>query len=211
MTLTDALKTELRKRGEPLIAIERATGVSRDSISRFLRGKTLHLDIADRLATYLGIDVSVRTSESTVKGSNMHKSLLVMFNDALRTTYPRLARVDDPKGHHFTIGGKIESGVYVEVLDLRNPDRLEVGLSFNSDSRSVNERNAARFKDFLSHQHLPFEVESRSTSKNRYLTAAFPVPKNQAELPRMISFAVEAAAWFEDLAYAEVPEAVSTS
>jgi plasmid maintenance system antidote protein VapI len=40
------------------IAIERATGVKRASIMRFLRGETsLRLDMADRLAAYFGLEL----------------------------------------------------------------------------------------------------------------------------------------------------------
>lgn len=58
MTMTDALKQAIAESGMPLIAIERATGVKRASVMRFMRGETsLRLDIADKLAAYFGIAV----------------------------------------------------------------------------------------------------------------------------------------------------------
>ena len=79
--LAEALRTELRRRKEPLIGIERATGISRDSISRFLRGKTLHLDVADRLAAYFGIQIVLPTLEAAQhRGATMDRSLLVVHS-----------------------------------------------------------------------------------------------------------------------------------
>jgi transcriptional regulator with XRE-family HTH domain len=55
-TITDALKDAIRKSGLAYIAIERATGVSRVSLMRFLRGEqSLRLDKADALAALFGL------------------------------------------------------------------------------------------------------------------------------------------------------------
>jgi plasmid maintenance system antidote protein VapI len=56
--MTDALKRAIADSGMALIALERATGVKRASIMRFLRGETsLRLDMADRLAVFFGLEV----------------------------------------------------------------------------------------------------------------------------------------------------------
>ncbi len=58
LTMTEALKRAIAESGMAHIAIERATGVKRASIMRFLRGEqSLRLDLADRLAAYFGIEV----------------------------------------------------------------------------------------------------------------------------------------------------------
>ena len=55
-TITEALKQSVRQSGESLYAISKATGLNHDSLSRFMRGRqSLRLDLADRLAEYLGI------------------------------------------------------------------------------------------------------------------------------------------------------------
>jgi plasmid maintenance system antidote protein VapI len=42
-------------------ALERETGVTRASIMRFVRGsRSLHLDMADRLAAYFGLELRVK-------------------------------------------------------------------------------------------------------------------------------------------------------
>ncbi len=56
--MSDVLRAAIRASGLSLLEIERDTGVQRGSISRFLRReRSLRLDIADKLAAYLGIRV----------------------------------------------------------------------------------------------------------------------------------------------------------
>jgi plasmid maintenance system antidote protein VapI len=57
-TMSDVLKKAIAESGMAHNAIERATGVKRASIMRFLRGETsLRLDVADRLAAYFGLEL----------------------------------------------------------------------------------------------------------------------------------------------------------
>jgi hypothetical protein len=56
--ITDLLRKTIIDSGIPLLQIEHETGVQRASLSRFVRGKnSLRLDIADRLASYLGLEL----------------------------------------------------------------------------------------------------------------------------------------------------------
>jgi plasmid maintenance system antidote protein VapI len=55
-TMTAVLKRTIAESGMAHIAIERATGVKRASIMRFMRGEqSLRLDLADKLAAYFGL------------------------------------------------------------------------------------------------------------------------------------------------------------
>lgn len=55
-TMTDVLRDAIRQSGAAHIALERATGVKRGSIMRFVRGeRSLRLDKADALAAYFGL------------------------------------------------------------------------------------------------------------------------------------------------------------
>ncbi len=55
---TDALRKAITESRLAHIAIERETGVKRQSIMRFMRGeRSLRLDMADRLAGYFGLTV----------------------------------------------------------------------------------------------------------------------------------------------------------
>lgn len=55
---TDALRQTIADSGMAHNAIERATGVKRQSIALFMRGeRSLRLDLADRLATFFGLTV----------------------------------------------------------------------------------------------------------------------------------------------------------
>ena len=59
--LSDVLKQALAESGLARIALERATGVKRASIMRFLRSESsLRLDKADRLAAYFGLELRPR-------------------------------------------------------------------------------------------------------------------------------------------------------
>jgi transcriptional regulator with XRE-family HTH domain len=59
--MTDVLKKAIAETGVSHAELERETGVTRASIMRFMRGETsLRLDIADKLATYLDVEVSWR-------------------------------------------------------------------------------------------------------------------------------------------------------
>src|SRR5687768_10501881 len=56
--ITGALKRAIAESGMAHIAIERATGVKRQSIMRFMRGeRSLRLDMADRLAAHFGLEL----------------------------------------------------------------------------------------------------------------------------------------------------------
>lgn len=54
--MTELLRKALAE-CESLRAVERATGLKRQSLSLFLKGQqSLHLDLADKLAAYFGIE-----------------------------------------------------------------------------------------------------------------------------------------------------------
>jgi transcriptional regulator with XRE-family HTH domain len=55
--MSELLRAALSEGGESLNAIERATGIKRQSLATFLRGEsTLRLDKADQLAAHFGIE-----------------------------------------------------------------------------------------------------------------------------------------------------------
>ena len=57
-TLTDRLRRVMLESGETHLGMSQATGVSRPSIIRFLRGEqSLYLDAADRLAEHFGLEL----------------------------------------------------------------------------------------------------------------------------------------------------------
>lgn len=60
-TMTEVLRKAIADSGMAHIVIERATGVKRASIMRFLRGEqSLRLDMADRLAAYFGLELRTK-------------------------------------------------------------------------------------------------------------------------------------------------------
>jgi plasmid maintenance system antidote protein VapI len=57
-TITEVLRLAIVESGEAHIALERATGVQRASIMRFVRGtNSLRLDLADKLAAHFGLEL----------------------------------------------------------------------------------------------------------------------------------------------------------
>lgn len=60
-SMTEALRQCIVESSEAYSALERATGVKRASIMRFVRGETsLRLDLADKLAAHFGLEVVKR-------------------------------------------------------------------------------------------------------------------------------------------------------
>ncbi len=61
-SMTEVLKRAIAVSGLAHIAIERATGVQRRSIARFLAGeRSLRLDKADDLAAFFGLELRPKT------------------------------------------------------------------------------------------------------------------------------------------------------
>ena len=64
--ISDLLRKTISKSEQPLLKIERETGVKRASIMRFLRGeRSLRLDIADKLAAYFGLELQPTKKRET--------------------------------------------------------------------------------------------------------------------------------------------------
>lgn len=64
-TMTEVLRQAIVESGIPLLVLERETGVVRASIRRFVAGRnSLHLDVADKLATYFGLVLVKRRGNS---------------------------------------------------------------------------------------------------------------------------------------------------
>jgi plasmid maintenance system antidote protein VapI len=64
-TLTETLRRVMIESGETHLGMSNATGVTRPSIIRFIRGEqSLHLDAADKLAEHFGL---ILTPKKTAK------------------------------------------------------------------------------------------------------------------------------------------------
>lgn len=60
-TMTEVLRQAIADSGLPMLTISTDTGIERASLIRFARGdQSLRLDIADRLAEYLGLELVSR-------------------------------------------------------------------------------------------------------------------------------------------------------
>ena len=77
MRLTEVLKKALRESGISHSALERATGVNRLTIARFLRGdNSLRSDKADDLAAFLGIECEWKgTRHGLSSPKDVHKGV----------------------------------------------------------------------------------------------------------------------------------------
>ena len=62
-TMTDSLRRAIAESGMNFKALERATGVKRQSLMKFVRGQSLRLDIADKLAVYFGLELAKRKAK----------------------------------------------------------------------------------------------------------------------------------------------------
>ena len=62
--LTDPLRKAIVDSGLPLLTLANETGVARASLIRFVRGETsLHLDVADKVAEYFGLELGKRKAK----------------------------------------------------------------------------------------------------------------------------------------------------
>lgn len=63
MPITDLLRQTIQERGIPFLTLEQETGVLRQSLMKFARGEcTIHLDSADKLAAYFGLELGPTTT-----------------------------------------------------------------------------------------------------------------------------------------------------
>ncbi len=70
--ITDLLRRTIQQGGIPFLTLEQETGVLRQSVMRFVSGQTsLHLDSADKLATYFGLEL--RPVVKNAKGAKATK------------------------------------------------------------------------------------------------------------------------------------------
>jgi plasmid maintenance system antidote protein VapI len=68
-TMTDALKRAIRDCGLPMLTLEQRTGVKRQSVMRFMANRqSLRLDMADRLAAHLGLELRPAKGRRKAKG-----------------------------------------------------------------------------------------------------------------------------------------------
>ena len=199
--ISDALRRGLRSIPKPLIEIERITGVSADSIQRFLRGEqSLRLDAADRLAAFLGIEIMTTNTVEAPENTNVLQAIAQGVNAAR----PNL-KCPLTKGHFFT-AMKIEESVKIEVLRRAQSGGTAVliGLAFNSSDPDRNHQQAARYLRFLESQSPPFEIHQLPPPKsNVYLTALVPVPPG-SDIAEFIRRCVGIVLWFVDRPYESV-------
>lgn len=60
-TITETLRQAIEDSDESYIGLQRETGVKRQSIMRFAKGDgSIRLDMADKLATFLGLELKQR-------------------------------------------------------------------------------------------------------------------------------------------------------
>jgi len=55
--LAEMLRDAIRKSGEPLLTIAKATGVGVSSLSEFMNGADMRLANASKIAAYLGLEL----------------------------------------------------------------------------------------------------------------------------------------------------------
>lgn len=70
MSLTDKLRDEINGSEHSFKALERETGVLRQSLMKFARGETsLRLDMADKLASFFGLEVQAAAKKAAPKAA----------------------------------------------------------------------------------------------------------------------------------------------
>lgn len=72
--ITDLLRRTINESGIPFLTLEQETGVLRQSLMKFARGETtLHLDSADALAAFFGLELRPATRKPATKATPKRK------------------------------------------------------------------------------------------------------------------------------------------
>ena len=72
--ITDLLRRTLNESGIPFLTLEQQTGVLRQSLMKFARGeRTIHLDSADALAKFFGLELRPATPKAVSKAAPKRK------------------------------------------------------------------------------------------------------------------------------------------
>ena len=70
LSITDLLRQAINESGIPFLTLEQETGVIRQSLMKFARGeRTIHLDAADKLAVYFGLELRPATRKAATKAA----------------------------------------------------------------------------------------------------------------------------------------------
>ncbi len=75
-SITDVLRRAILESGIPYLTLEQKTGVTRQSLMKFARAeRTIHLDAADRLARYFGLELRpvVKRAKAIKRRTKTHK------------------------------------------------------------------------------------------------------------------------------------------
>ena len=74
--ITDLLRQTISESGIPFLTLEQQTGVLRQSLMKFARGEiTIHLDAADRLAEYFGLQLTPVKRKTAKKAARKRKGM----------------------------------------------------------------------------------------------------------------------------------------
>ena len=72
--ITDLLRQAINDGGIPFLTLEQKTGVLRQSLMKFARGeRTIHLDSADALAKFFGLELRPVTRKAATKTTPKRK------------------------------------------------------------------------------------------------------------------------------------------
>lgn len=72
--ISELLKRTINESGIPFLTLEQETGVLRQSLMKFARGdSTIHLDAADKLAEYFGLELQPATRKAATKAAPKRK------------------------------------------------------------------------------------------------------------------------------------------
>jgi hypothetical protein len=83
-SITDILRRAIVDSGIPFLTLEQETGVTRQSLMKFARAeRTIHLDAADRLATFFGLELRpvVKVAKKS-KNANPFKGITASNKEA---------------------------------------------------------------------------------------------------------------------------------
>ena len=73
MTISDQLRKAIAETGMTQAALAKSSGISQSMLARFINGKGVHVETADKLAAYFNLELTPAAAKSAKKPTKRKK------------------------------------------------------------------------------------------------------------------------------------------
>lgn len=203
--ISEKLRTLIQESGLPLKEIEGHTGVSADSIARFLNGtQSLRLTSAEDLLRFFRVTVSIDAPRSQMTGRMSPAGKSPAMSRLINLIAEAAGIQRQTSGHFLTVEEIKEGAVKIQLLR-RSRGRetvIAAGIACDSNDPGRNRANGLRYERTLLAHAPPGTIERFPTAKsNWYLTIVRPIPSDPNQLATYIEGMASVVRWLMSLPY----------